>query len=137
MTATEQQGEIIRKSREVLTPEPGVKLALIHGSYATGTMRLGSDVDIAVLFERPLNVGRKIALVEQLENKLSLPIDLVDLFTTSGTILRQILCKGQVLVKNDPAAMETLIRRMIYNQADVMPFVLRTLEERQKRFVHG
>jgi len=137
MTATEQQGEIIRKSREVLAPEPGVKLALIYGSYATGKMRLGSDVDIAVLFERPLNVGQKIALVEQLENKLSLPIDLVDLFTTSGTVLRQILCKGQVLVKNDPAAMETLIRRMIYNQADVMPFVIRTLEERQKRFAHG
>ncbi len=137
MTATEQQGEIIRKSREVLTPEPGVKLALIYGSYATGKMRLGSDVDIAVLFERPLNVWQKIALVEQLENKLSLPIDLVDLSTTSGTVLRQILCKGQVLVKNDPAAMETLIRRMIYNQADVMPFVLRTLEERQKRFAHG
>jgi len=137
MTATEQQGEIIRKSREVLSPEPGVKLALIYGSYATGKIRLGSDVDIAVLFERPLDVGQKIALAEQLENKLSLPVDLADLYAMSGTILRQILCKGQVLVKNDQAAMAALVRRMIYNQADVMPIVIRTLEERQKRFVHG
>ena len=137
MTATEQKAEIIRKSRDVLIPESGVRLALIYGSYATGKMRMGSDVDIAVLFDRPLDVGRRLALVEQLESALSLTIDLADLYAMSGTILRQILCKGQVLVKNDPVAMETLIRRMIYNQADMMPIVLRTLEERQKRFVYG
>ncbi len=98
---------------------------------------MGSDVDIAVLLDRPLDIGRRLAIAEQLERVLSLTIDLADLYAMSGTILRQVLCKGQVLVKNDPAAMETLIRRMIYNQADVMPFVFRTLEERQKRFIHG
>lgn len=137
MTATEQKDEIIRKSRGVLIPASGVRLALIYGSYAAGTMRMGSDVDIAVLLDRPLDVDRRLALAEQFESALSLTIDLADLYAMSGTILRQILCKGQVLVKNDPVAMETLIRRMIYNQSDVMPLVRRTLEERQKRFVYG
>ena len=98
---------------------------------------MGSDVDIAVLLDRPLDVDQRLALAEQFERALSLTIDLADLYAMSGTILRQILCKGQVLVKNDPIAMETLIRRMIYNQSDVMPIVRRTLEERQKRFIHG
>ena len=137
MTATEQKNEIIRKSRGVLTPASGVRLALLYGSYAAGTMRMGSDVDIAVLLDRPLDVDQRLALAEQFERALSLTIDLADLYAMSGTILRQILCKGQVLVKNDPIAMETLIRRMIYNQSDVMPIVRRTLEERQKRFIHG
>ena len=30
-----------------------------------------------------------------------------------------------------------LTRRMIYNQADMMPLVRRTLQERQRRFCHG
>ena len=137
MTATEQKNEIIRKSRGVLIPASGVRLALIYGSYAAGTMRMGSDVDIAVLLDRPIDVDRRLALAEQFESALSLTIDLADLYAMSGTILRQILCKGQVLVKNDPGAMETLIRRMIYNQSDVMPIVRRTLAERQKRFVYG
>jgi len=137
MTATEQKNEIIRKCRGVLIPASGVRLALIYGSYAAGTMRMGSDVDIAVLLDRPIDVDRRLALAEQFESALSLTIDLADLYAMSGTILRQILCKGQVLVKNDPVAMETLIRRMIYNQSDVMPIVRRTLAERQKRFVYG
>ncbi len=137
MNAMEQQKQVIEESRELLISEPGVKLALIFGSYASGKFQPGSDVDIAVFFDRPLDVGRRMALAGRLESKLGRAVDLVDIHAISGTILRQILFKGRVLVKKDPMAMAALIGRMIYNQSDVMPLVRRTLEERQKRFVHG
>jgi hypothetical protein len=41
------------------------------------------------------------------------------------------------MVLAPPAALVALTKRMSYNQADVMPLVRRTLQERQKRFVHG
>ena len=136
MTANEQT-EIVRRSRELLLPEQGSRLALIYGSFATGKMRPGSDLDIAVLFDRPLDSERKMDLAARLEKSLSRTVDLADLFSLNGTILRQILCKGQVLLNNDPAALAVLTRRMIYNQADMMPLVRRTLKERQMRFING
>jgi len=33
-----------------LAEEPGIKVALVYGSAAAGTMRPGSDVDVAVLY---------------------------------------------------------------------------------------
>jgi predicted nucleotidyltransferase len=129
--------EIIAQAKEVLRAEPGLRLAMLYGSAATGKMRAGSDVDIALLFDRPLDAEQKMKLISHLESQLQRDVDLVDLFTLNGTILKQILCKGQVLIQTKPEALPELIRRMIYNQADMMPYVTRTLIERQQRFTHG
>jgi hypothetical protein len=100
-------------------------------------MRANSDVDIAVLFDAPLSADQKMALCVRLGDALSKTIDLVDLFSLSGTILKQILCGGRVIVKNHSEDLAQLMQRMIYNQADMMPYVRRTLLERQERFIHG
>jgi predicted nucleotidyltransferase len=123
--------------RHALLVEPSLRLALVYGSYVTGKMHAESDVDLAVLFDRPLSVERRMILMERLEKSLSKTVDLVDLYLLNGTILRRILCTGQVLVKNDTTALAGLVRRMVYNEADMMPIVQRTLKERQKRFLHG
>ncbi len=54
--------EIVLRAREVLLAEPDLKLALLFGSAATGTMRTDSDVDIACLFDYPLNADQKMRL---------------------------------------------------------------------------
>lgn len=100
-------------------------------------MRGDSDVDVAVLFERPLDAEQKMRMRASLEAGLSRPVDLVDLFSLNGTILKQVLCKGQVLIRKNGEDLPSLLRRMTYNQADMMPYVSRTLYERQERFVHG
>jgi len=64
-------------------------------------------------------------------------VDLVDLSAASGTLLRQILCNGRVLVQRRPEAMAGLLRNMIYHEADMMPYVRRALIDRQHRFAHG
>jgi predicted nucleotidyltransferase len=136
MSSLSQQ-DIVQRVAECLLAEPGLTLAVVYGSVAVGTIRPDSDVDIAVLSDRPLDVGRKMDLAERLERCVSRTIDVVDLSVLSGTILRQVLCRGRVVINKDPAALQALIRKMIYNQTDVMPLVRRTLRERQMRFAYG
>ena len=129
--------ENIKQAKEMLLAEPGLRLALLYGSAVTGAMRADSDVDIALLFDEPLTSEKKMVLTSQLEKVFRRSIDLVDLFSLTGTILKQVLCKGVVLVKKDSTALAEQVHKMIYNQADMMPYVYRTLLERQKRFING
>ena len=136
LTNTEIQ-QIPARVREILLTESGLKLAILYGSAVGGRMRGDSDVDVAVLFDRPLDAEQKMTLTSSLEAGLSRSVDLVDLFSLNGTILKQVLCKGQVLIRKNAGDFPFLLRRMTYNQADMMPYVSRTLNERQERFVHG
>lgn len=129
--------DIFVLSSETLSSEKGLKLAIIYGSAAAGSMRSDSDVDLAVLFDHPLSADQKMRLAARLERKLLRNVDLVDLSIVSGTILKQILCKGHVLVQNGAGILVEQLRKMIYNQADMMPYVSRTLMERQRRFIDG
>lgn len=129
--------EISARIKEALRFETGLRVAILYGSVAAGKMRKGSDVDIALLLDSPLGVERKMELISRLESKLQRDVDLVDLFLLNGTILKQILCKGLVLIQAKPGDLTELTRRMIYNQMDMMPYVSRTLVERQRRFIHG
>lgn len=133
---TQPVSDIASCVKAVLCDELGLQLAILYGSAVTGKMRAGSDIDIAVLFDRPLSAEQKMMLMSRLERKLQRDVDLVDLFSLSGTILKQVLCQGRVLIQTKPGALTELIQRMIYNQADMMPYVLRTLIERQRRFIH-
>jgi len=134
---TQPVSEIAARAKKVLHAEQGLKLAILYGSAATGKMRVDSDVDIALLFDRPLNAEQKMELISRLERELHRDVDLVDLFSLSGTILKQVLRKGRVLIQTKSGALAELTQRMIYNQADMMPYVSRTLIERQRRFIHG
>lgn len=129
--------EIIDQATNVLERVDGLKLAIIYGSAATNTMRRGSDIDIAVLFEHAMDAVEKFELKGILEQALLREVDLIDLSELSGTILKQVLCKGLVVIKRDPQQLAELYKRMIYNQTDMMPYVIRTLEERQQRFLNG
>lgn len=136
-TNTEPVPELIAKVKEALNEESGLVLAILYGSAATGKMRPDSDVDIALLFDHPIRAGKKMKLISRLEEALQREVDLVDLYSLSGTILKQVLIQGRVLIQSKPGMLAGLVQRMIYNQADMMPYVTRTLMERQKRFIHG
>ena len=61
----------------------------------------------------------------------------MDGYLEQKEILKQALSKG-VLVQNlDKALYARLIIRMLYNQADMMPYHYRILRERRERFLNG
>jgi hypothetical protein len=100
-------------------------------------LRRDSDVDVAVLFAKPLSVDERLALCERLTAATRREIDLVDLYSLGGEILHQVLTKGRVVVKNDEGAYFGLAQRMVYQRQDFMPLVRRAQRERIGRMMYG
>jgi predicted nucleotidyltransferase len=112
-------------------------LAIVFGSVARGRQTKHSDLDLAVAGIKPLTMDEKMNLIEELGLSTGINIDVLDLQTASGPILQQALCKGVLLLKKDTLLYARLIIKMLYNQADMMPFYNRILKERRERFLHG
>jgi len=129
--------EILKLVKEEFLGDQNLEVLLLYGSAVSGKMRGDSDVDVAVLYREPLNLEYRMDLIERLEGKVHRNIDLVDLYALNGVILKKILTKGTVLIKNSEAAYEGLLHRMVYNQQDMMPYYHRALKTRLKGFLHG
>jgi uncharacterized protein len=124
------------KLQKVLSRFPEVKLCILFGSMASGKSSRSSDVDIAVAAEEALAVDRRLDLLEALSQATGREVDLVDLTTAWGPILPQVLSRGVVVQNLDRQLYARLISRMLFNQADMMPYYERTLRERRERFLN-
>jgi len=93
----------VESIREVLGDHP-VRLAVLFGSYATGSPHEGSDIDIAVAFEgvKPSEAGYNdafLGLSADLSQTLRTDdVDLVDLHTVSPSLAAAIFESGVLLV---------------------------------------
>ena len=131
------QENLLLAIKRTLEEANDVVLAIVYGSAASGTMRDNSDVDVAVLCRSTLGVDEKLALIQTLSERLGREVDLVDLRKIDGVLLKQILTKGKVVIKKDSSAFANLLKTMIYNEADYMPYYHRALRERLEKFAHG
>jgi uncharacterized protein len=80
---------------------PGLVAVYRFGSVARGTARPDSDLDVAVLCDRPLDVALRIDLVGQLAIAFGGPVDLIDLSTVSTVMRAQIVTTGERLFCTD------------------------------------
>jgi uncharacterized protein len=127
----------IKKLKAVLAEIPEIHYATVFGSLVKDRLTSESDIDLAVAAEYPLEKGRYLQLVNSLNSVLSHPVDLIDLNRVSGPILKQALCTGIVMKKTSPPNLARLIKKMWYNQADMMPNALMILKSHCERFVNG
>lgn len=114
---------------------PSVVLAVLFGSMAKGHARNDSDLDIAVSTSAPLTVEARLTLIEDLALAFGRPIDLIDLDQTHTPLLQQILTHGRRVLCQDRARYAQLLLRMVYEEADVMPYYRRILAERQRAWI--
>jgi len=133
----EPMEQIKKVLRGVLSHFPDVRLCIVFGSAASGKASPASDLDVAVAATEPLSAGRRLELIEALSAAAAREIDLIDLMAATGTILKQALSKGAVVLNRDKGLYAGLISRMLFNQADMMPYYDRILRERRKRFLNG
>ncbi len=117
---------------QVLTRHPSIVVVILFGSLATGYSRNDSDLDLAVASTAPLDPQIRIQLIEELAVGLGRPVDLIDLAQTHGPLLQQILTKGRLLLCTDRTRYADLLVRVVYEEADVMPYYRRILAERRQ-----
>ncbi len=93
---------IISAALHVLVAGPSLRLAVLFGSRAAGTARLGSDVDIAILPSDPeLGLHAELELAAALSSALSAEVDLVRLDHASTLLRWEIARDGVPLVTTD------------------------------------
>lgn len=119
-----------------LSVEPGIRLAIVFGSFAESRERPDSDVDIAVESNKPLTVDQKNVLIESLVDRFGRPIDLIDLRTVGEPLLNRIMTTGQQIMgtRSDFAR---LVQRNLVEQADFVPLQQRITRERLDRWINN
>ena len=127
--------KLLESIRFVLIQHPNIKLCILFGSAAAGRASSNSDLDIAVAGYQPLSGDEYLELMAAFSSATHREIDLLDLSTAAGEILKQALSTGVVIQNLDKELYARHISRMLFNQADMMPYHDRILCERRERFL--
>lgn len=118
-----------------LSSHPDIRLAILFGSVAAGRETPDSDVDLAVAGSRPLSAGERLDLIGELAQETGRAIDLVDLATATGSILGRILATGRLVHGLDRTLYAELIKRAIYDDADMAPYRDRIHAAQRRRWI--
>ncbi|MDI6908126.1 MAG: nucleotidyltransferase domain-containing protein [Thermoanaerobacterales bacterium] len=102
------EDEIMRLVGEYLARQDDVTAAYVYGSVASGRMRAGSDVDVAVLFSADQRDGaarleRCLELEIALQDLVRRPVQVVDITSASLFLQHQVRKTGQRVVDKDPS----------------------------------
>ena len=125
-----------QKITKLLTGYPYIQLVIMFGSLSRDSGRVDSDLDLAVAGTSVLTAQQKIDLVEDLALVIGRPVDLIDLRSAEGLILAQALTTGRIIYCIDRSLYAELIIKMLYNQADMMPYRKLILEKRRKAWIN-
>ena len=123
------------KIKSFLKNYPDLELAILYGSFSSGKENSKSDIDIAIAIGKPLTLEERIDIASSLSRSIKKKVDLIDLLSTEGLLLKEVLTNGKVLVKNNVKLFEKLLKKMLYYKADFLPYQKRILEERRKRWI--
>ena len=127
---------VVSSIQNVLEKFPEILIATLFGSAAQDRMTDTSDIDIAIACRQRLSCEEKMSLAAALETAAQRSIDLVDLQQVSGPILQQALCTGRIILKKSPPLLAELLKKMWYNQADMMPHTTMIMRKQVRRFSH-
>jgi uncharacterized protein len=126
---------IDQRIRHVMARHPSVVLAFLFGSMAKDHARNDSDLDIAIATSSPLTSQAHLALIEDLALAFGRPVDLIDIDRTHNPLLQQILTKGRRVLCHDRTRYAELLLRMVYEEADYMPYYRRILSDRRQAWI--
>ena len=123
----------LNQIKQALELIPDIQIAIVYGSFAKGTETPKSDVDIAVAGSKPLTGDEKVHLINRLSAVLNREIDLIDLRVAAGTVLKEALTTGKILLKRDSDLYAQVLTQMIFDEEDFQKRRKLIMTERRKR----
>jgi predicted nucleotidyltransferase len=133
--AQETMATLTEQIIHLLARYPTIKLGILFGSLAEGCATPASDLDLGVAAPAPLDTAMKTSLIEAFAVISGRPVDMVDLRVVSGPLLQQVLTRGKLIYCIDRMLYAALIRTMLFNQSDMMPYYDRILAARRKAWI--
>ena len=118
-----------------LAAQDDLRLGIVFGSVARQRATVRSDLDLAVLAERPLTAERRMELIGELARLTGRAVDLVDLATAGIPVARSALLTGRVLFQRDTATYPAQVSRILIDSADFLPYRNRLLRERREAWM--
>jgi predicted nucleotidyltransferase len=118
-----------------LAAQDDLRLGIVFGSVARQRATARSDLDLAVLADRPLAAERRMALIGELARLTGRAVDLVDLATAGIPVARSALLTGRVLLQRDAATYPAQVSRILIDSADFLPYRNRLLRERREAWM--
>lgn len=127
MVATREQVAVEEALRAAVADLPELRVALLYGSAAAGRLGEGSDVDVAVAADQPLSWDQRLDWAGRIGSAVGREVDLLDLRSAHGLILREALCRGRLVLCRDRGLYAGLVQRMLGEQEDFQPQLDRML----------
>ncbi len=128
------------KCLDFLAEDPDLQLAMLFGSAATGDLRPDSDIDVAIYPRKTMSSRKRQQVADEIALATNRAVDLIDLSTAEGALLRKILHSGIVLFSKTPGILGSLSERLLDWQEDFEPQLNALLDARLQRFtqpIHG
>lgn len=123
--------QLEHRLREALAGGPSLRLAILFGSAAAGTLRASSDVDLAIIpLDPDLPLKDELALQARLEQIVGRTVDLVRLDHASTLLRWQVASKGRVLLAEPATERVLFLAQAASDYGDFAP----ALEQASRRF---
>lgn len=100
---------------------PEATLAWLHGSAARDTLRLDSDLDVAVWLPKPLPAERWLQAAALLGDRLGREVDLLDLARAPTVTQFIVLSSARLLLAQDERDAWRLWARVLRDWQDLQP----------------
>ena len=123
-------------AKTVCLQYPKINLVILYGSFAEGKETAKSDIDLAIASSLAISAEDRVEIALAVSKMTDREVDVIDLNRANGVLLREILIKGKVLLKNDSEIYHQLLKKHLYYQADFMPLLNMILTKRRKKFIH-
>ncbi len=121
-----------KRLKEYFKKQPLVSLVFAHGSYVSGKMREGSDLDLAVLFRKKPDAAIVLKLQYELSELLEAEVDLAVLNEASPIFARQVLENGkEIFCRNERQKHRFVLK--VLNEYEDLKYCRRDIEKHISR----
>ncbi|KKR32210.1 MAG: polymerase beta domain protein region protein [Candidatus Gottesmanbacteria bacterium GW2011_GWC2_39_8] len=131
--------KIKEKVKNYFKGKKEVTAAYLYGSYAKGTEKKDSDIDLALLFSKNQedHLSFRIKYQEELSGILENEVEIQDLNITSINFAKRVLDEGILIIDNNSSERVVFEVNLFNNYFDMLPFYVDYYENLKNRALKG